>query len=117
MQVEVTAHNPRWKDDFEKEAQKLMSIYDGLLLEIYHIGSTSVTGLKAKPVIDIMPIVSDINEVDKFDGQMQALGYEPLGENGIVGRRFFENVMCLQVKGHIMCISLIQVVKVKSLDT
>lgn len=28
MQVEVTAHNPRWKDDFEKEAQKIMAIYD-----------------------------------------------------------------------------------------
>ncbi|MBF7019995.1 GrpB family protein [Staphylococcus sp. 18_1_E_LY] len=89
MQVEVTAHNPRWKDDFEKEAQKIMAIYDDLLLEIYHIGSTSVAGLKAKPVIDMMPIVSDINKVDKFDDQMLALGYEPLGENGIVGRRFF----------------------------
>lgn len=117
MQVEVTAHNPRWKDDFEKEAQKIMAIYDDLLLEIYHIGSTSVAGLKAKPVIDIMPIVSDIDEVDKFDAQMLALGYEPLGENGIVGRRFFENVICLQVKGHIMCISLIQVAKMKSIGT
>lgn len=66
-----------------------MAIYGDLLLEIYHIGSTSVAGLKAKPVIDMMPIVSDINEVDKFDDQMQELGYELLGENGIVGRRFF----------------------------
>lgn len=89
MQVEVITHNPRWKDEFEKEAQKIKAIYDDLLLEIHHIGSTSVVDLKAKPVIDIMPIVSDINEVDKFDDQMQELGYEPLGENGIVGRRFF----------------------------
>jgi GrpB-like predicted nucleotidyltransferase (UPF0157 family) len=89
MQVEVITHNPRWKNEFEQEAQKIKAIYDDLLLEIHHIGSTSVAGLKAKPVIDIMPIVSDINEVDKFDDQMGALGYEPLGENGIVGRRFF----------------------------
>lgn len=89
MHVEVMAHNPHWKNEFEQEAQKIKAIYDDLLLEIHHIGSTSVVGLKAKPVIDIMPIVCDINEVDKFDDQMEALGYEPLGENGIVGRRFF----------------------------
>lgn len=89
MQVEVIAHNPRWKNEFEQEAQKIKDIYRELILDIHHIGSTSVTGIKAKPVIDIMPIVSDINEVDKFDDQMEALGYEPLGENGIVGRRFF----------------------------
>ncbi|MDT3959022.1 GrpB family protein [Staphylococcus kloosii] len=89
MQVEVITHNPRWKNEFEQEAQKIKAIYDDLLLEIHHIGSTSVVGLKAKPVIDIMPIVSDINEVDKFDEQMEALGYKPLGENGISGRRFF----------------------------
>lgn len=89
MQVEVITHNPCWKDEFESEAQKIKAIYDDLLLDIHHIGSTSVPGLKAKPVIDIMPIVSDINEVNKFDDQMKALGYESLGENGIVGRRFF----------------------------
>jgi GrpB-like predicted nucleotidyltransferase (UPF0157 family) len=89
MQVEVITHNPCWKDEFESEAQKIKEIYDDLLLDIHHIGSTSVPGLKAKPVIDIMPIVSDINEVNKFDDQMKALGYESLGENGIVERRFF----------------------------
>lgn len=89
MQVEVITHNPRWKNEFEQEAQNIKAIYDDLLLEIHHIGSTSVAGLKAKPIIDIMPVVSDINAVDKFDQQMRALGYEPLGENGISGRRFF----------------------------
>lgn len=89
MEVEVIAYNPRWKNEFEKEAQRIKEIYRELILDIHHIGSTSVTDLKAKTVIDIMPIVSDVNEVDKFDEQMEALGYEPLGENGIVGRRFF----------------------------
>lgn len=89
MEVEVLPHNLQWKGEFEQEAKKLKDIYGDLLLEIHHIGSTSIAGLKAKPVIDIMPIVDDINEVDKYNKQMRELGYEPLGENGIVGRRFF----------------------------
>jgi GrpB-like predicted nucleotidyltransferase (UPF0157 family) len=89
MQVEVITHNPRWKNEFEQEAQKIKEIYQELILDIHHIGSTSVPGLIAKPIIDIMPVVSDINAVDKFDQQMRALGYEPLGENGISDRRFF----------------------------
>lgn len=68
------------------------------LLEIYHIGSTSVPGLAAKPIIDMMPVVKDISTVDECNHGMEGLGYIVKGEYGIPGRRFFyrnaENNSC-----------------------
>lgn len=75
---------------YTEEAKKLNLIFKNEIVDIYHIGSTSVAGLKAKPIIDIMPVVKDINIVDKFNADMKEIGYEPKGENGISGRRYFQ---------------------------
>lgn len=45
--------------------------------------------LKAKPIIDIMPIVKEIARIDLYNDAMIELDYEPLGEYGIPGRRYF----------------------------
>jgi len=58
-------------------------------LQRYIIGSTSVEGLKAKPVIDIMGAVKNIDNVDQYNDKFIKLGYEPMGEYGISKRRFF----------------------------
>lgn len=89
MRVVVNEHNENWDQKFKEESQKLKDILGDEIVEIHHIGSTSVKGLKAKPIIDIMPIVKDIEKVDSFNEQMGAIGYEGLGENGIKGRRYF----------------------------
>lgn len=75
---------------YEKEAVKLRKIFRSEITEIYHIGSTSVDGLIAKPVIDIMPVVRDVNRIDDYNTEMIDIGYEPKGENGLPGRRFFQ---------------------------
>ncbi|GAE35588.1 hypothetical protein JCM9157_2702 [Halalkalibacter akibai JCM 9157] len=48
-----------------------------------------IPNIKAKPVIDIMVKVTNISEVDKFNSQMEQLGYVVMGEYGIPKRRFF----------------------------
>ncbi|MFM9281254.1 GrpB family protein [Paenibacillus jiagnxiensis] len=88
--VEVTPYNKQWAWMYEEEANKLRLIFGEQLAAIHHIGSTSVPGLEAKPVIDIMPVVNDIKLVDEYNHYMQEIGYEPKGENGITGRRFFQ---------------------------
>ncbi len=88
--VEVTVYSDQWPLLFEKEASILIEIFGEEIVKIHHIGSTSVKGLKAKPIIDIMPIVKDINGVDRYDNKMKAIGYECKGENGIYGRRYFQ---------------------------
>ena len=87
--IRVTAYNPAWPAAYEKEARQIRKALDGLLVEIHHIGSTAVPGLMAKPVIDILPVVRDIEMVDARNPAMEALGYECMGEFGIPGRRYF----------------------------
>jgi len=88
--VEVLPYNPEWLTLFEQEAAKLDELFGDELVEIHHIGSTAVPGLSAKPVIDIMPVVRDISRVDDYNDRMRQLRYEPKGENGLPGRRYFQ---------------------------
>lgn len=88
--VEIIPYNKDWLLMYEEEAEKLRKIFGSEIIEIYHIGSTSVEGLIAKPVIDIMPVVRDVNQIDDFNIAMIGIGYEPKGENGLPGRRFFQ---------------------------
>lgn len=89
MNVVVTEYNEDWKQRFSEEAQKIKAIFGDELIDIHHIGSTSVPGLKAKPIIDIMPVVKDIEKVDSFNDRMEDIGYECMGELGMNGRRYF----------------------------
>lgn len=88
--VVVTPHNGQWPLMFKEEAVKLRAIFGQEVVEIHHIGSTSIQGLKAKPVIDIMPVVKNIREVDSYNRSMERMGYEAKGEYGIAGRRYFQ---------------------------
>jgi GrpB-like predicted nucleotidyltransferase (UPF0157 family) len=74
---------------FLEESSKIKAIFGDELIDIHHIGSTSVPGLKAKPIIDMMPVVKDIAKIDSFNEQMTKLGYECMGELGMKGRRYF----------------------------
>ena len=87
--TEVAAPDPAWSRQYEVEAQLLRLVYGSELVTIHHVGSTSIPGIYAKPVIDIMPLVRDIDVVDSFNPVMEALGYRPRGEYGIPGRRYF----------------------------
>lgn len=89
MLVTVIPHDERWETLFEAEAECLRAILGETLVAIYHIGSTAVPGLAAKPIIDIMPVVTDVTLVDAFNSPFEALGYECMGEFGIPGRRYF----------------------------
>ncbi|WP_273853090.1 GrpB family protein [Guptibacillus spartinae] len=87
--VEVQEFKEIWRELFLLEARKIERVFGENMIEIHHIGSTAVEGLKAKPVIDLLPVVNDLNLVDQKNDEMKALGYEALGENGLPGRRFF----------------------------
>ena len=87
--VVVVPYNPQWPALYEQEAQAIGQILGENLTAIHHIGSTSVPGLAAKPIIDIMPVVRDLAQVDACSAQFEALGYEVMGEFGIPGRRYY----------------------------
>ena len=66
-EVVVTNYNPLWPGMFEIEANRLRIVFGEELIAVHHIGSTSVPGFKAKPIIDIMLVVGDIEIIDKFN--------------------------------------------------
>ena len=84
----VTRYDPGWAIEFKKEADVISKILGSLCINIYHIGSTAVPGLKAKPIIDIMPVVGNIDKVEALADEFVKAGYEYLGEFGIKGRRY-----------------------------
>ena len=81
--IEVVPHDPEWAARFRKEAVFLRSIFEGLMEDVHHIGSTAVPGLPAKPVIDLLVEVADIEKVDVHNDRLVELGYIPKGEFGM----------------------------------
>ena len=80
----VTDYDPRWPAEYEKESEKIKAILGENCVAIYHIGSTAVPGLAAKPIIDIMPVVRSLEKTDQKASEFEKEGYEYLGEFGII---------------------------------
>jgi GrpB-like predicted nucleotidyltransferase (UPF0157 family) len=79
-----------WGKVYSHEEKLLKGILKDEIVDIFHIGSTSVPAVGyAKPIIDILIVVKNIEKIDLFNGELQRFGYEPKGENGITGRRYF----------------------------
>lgn len=88
-EIALTPYTHEWEESFKKEATVLTTILNEQLVAIHHIGSTAIPGIVAKPTIDILPVVKNINNIDQLNKSFIKLGYEPLGEFGMPGRRFF----------------------------
>lgn len=87
--IKVVPYDSNWPKLFEEEAALLQIALGDNCIAILHIGSTSIPGLEAKPIIDILPVVKDILAVDMISEAMISLGYDVRGEQGMAFRRFF----------------------------
>ena len=87
--IEVVPYNPAWSTMFSAEAAKIAAVLGDQVVATLHIGSTAIPGIKAKPIIDLLVVVQDIERIDDYHEAMEGLGYEPMGEHGIPGRRFY----------------------------
>ncbi len=88
-QIIVETYNKNWVHDYESTKNILSDIMSNNIIEIHHIGSTSVEGLAAKPTIDILIIVNDIEHIDSLNDVMFENDFIARGEGGIKGRRYF----------------------------
>ncbi len=75
MQIVVREYDPMWPEMFEREAARIRLALGGRVLAIEHAGSTSVSGLAAKPVIDIVLVVQDSAQEDGYAPALEAAGY------------------------------------------
>lgn len=96
--IEVLPYNPMWPEMFEIEANSIRQAVEGNWIAIHHIGSTSVPGLSAKPIIDIILVAKD-NMV--LTPQLGKLGYKARGELNIPFRQYFtKNEMPVKIHLH-----------------
>jgi len=97
----ILPYDPLWVESFNVEAKNLRSIFGAEIVEIHHIGSTSIPGMAAKPIVDVLPVVRDIHVIDRFNPIMREKGYLPRGEYGLPGRRYFNKGRINQRSHHI----------------
>jgi GrpB-like predicted nucleotidyltransferase (UPF0157 family) len=95
-QVIVEDYNLEWKNEFKRIKNELLAILSGKINSIEHVGSTSVEGLSAKPIIDI-DIVIDHN-FEEVRQALESIGYLYEGDLGVLGREAFK----YQNKPHLM---------------
>lgn len=85
----VVPYRSRWPELFEQEAARLRQAMGDEALRIDHIGSTSVPGLAAKPIIDIMVAVDSLDRATALIPALEALGYRHRPHDAIPERLFF----------------------------
>lgn len=102
-ETKVVAYDIEWPLLYEAEQQRIKAIFKNDLVAIHHIGSTSVPGMLAKPVIDIMVLVSDIHILDNYKTGLESLGYHWMGEYNIPGRRYLWRIGNDKIDFHLQC--------------
>ena len=85
--VVLVQYDPALPQTAENLADQLRHISQNIL-EVHHIGSTSIPGLAAKPIIDLLPVVKSLKKLDQSRKQIEVLGFHWHGEYGIRDRRF-----------------------------
>ncbi|HEY8562144.1 MAG TPA: GrpB family protein [Pyrinomonadaceae bacterium] len=87
--VKLLPHDERWHELFAEEKARISDVVGDFVVSIEHIGSTSVCGLAAKPILDIAIAIEDKASGKHCVAPLENIGYVYRGENGIPGRFYF----------------------------
>jgi len=75
QRVLVVPYDSLWPAEFDRESKLLYAATGDLLRAVYHIGSTAIPGIYAKPIIDMLAAVNDLTQLDQKSAAMESLGY------------------------------------------
>jgi len=73
--IVVLDYDPAWPTLFEREAERIRTVLGDRAVLIEHVGSTSVPGLAAKPIIDILLVLADTSDEPNYVPDLEAAGY------------------------------------------
>ena len=63
----VVPYNEVWPELYNADKELLSSVFKELIIDIHHFSSTAINGMSAKPIIDIMIVVEDIDQIDRYE--------------------------------------------------
>jgi GrpB-like predicted nucleotidyltransferase (UPF0157 family) len=89
MPVKVVSYNPEWKKWFKELRQPILGKMSDYIVDVVHVGSTSIEGMSAKPIIDIDILVDSWSNFSEIVRLLEDLGYEHQGDLGIKDRQAF----------------------------
>jgi len=84
--IVIEEYNPKWKLEFEKAKEFYNKALFSVNHEVVHVGSTSIVGLSAKPILDIDIIVDNEKESGEVIALLSEVGYKHIGNVGVEGR-------------------------------
>ncbi|WP_077326523.1 GrpB family protein [Virgibacillus siamensis] len=73
--ITLLDYDTKWPTLFDREAKRIRSVLDNKALQVEHVGSTSVPGLCAKPIIDILLVVTDSSDEASYVSRLEEVGY------------------------------------------
>jgi GrpB-like predicted nucleotidyltransferase (UPF0157 family) len=85
----IVDYDPEWPSAAARVAEAIARACAPHVRAVEHIGSTSVPGLGAKPIIDVMPVLGRFEDGHACVAPMEGIGYQYRGEYGIPGRHYF----------------------------
>ena len=88
--VVIVEYDPAWPRLFEEERGNIERADKERLMRIEHVGSTVVPGLGAKPTIDIMAGLENLDAVARLVGPLRGIGYQYHGEQDVPGWHYFD---------------------------
>ncbi|MCK5197916.1 MAG: GrpB family protein [Spirochaetales bacterium] len=86
--LSIIRYNPLWPVLYKAESNRILNKLSPWLEKLEHIGSTAVINMSAKPIIDIIGMISSTESIDSQLLNFYELGYHYLGECGRPGRYF-----------------------------
>jgi GrpB-like predicted nucleotidyltransferase (UPF0157 family) len=89
--ISIVDYDPQWPREYEAEKARLAAALAERIIHIEHIGSTSIPGLAAKPIIDVLLAVPDFSNSEWYASSLRSLGYEFVPEASST-RHFFRKV-------------------------
>ncbi|GAA0455817.1 hypothetical protein Ade02nite_04600 [Paractinoplanes deccanensis] len=110
MAIEIRDYDPAWAEAAARVIGEVTAALPGLVAVAEHIGSTSVPGLAAKPVIDVMVATQELGAVEEREETLAGLGYRRV-DVGMPGRLFYRRTRAGELVVHL------HVVTVDSWDT
>jgi GrpB-like predicted nucleotidyltransferase (UPF0157 family) len=97
---DLTPYQHEWEELFNQEADRIRAAIGEKALQIEHIGSTSIPGMAAKPVIDIMVAIEKLSLSSAIILPLDALGYDYFPVDTVPGRMFFARERLPDIRTH-----------------